>query len=166
MSPATGGAVNTVFELNGRNVTAEHAPGDVLLTWLRRQGLVSVKFASEEGETGCDTVLIDGVPQNAGLILVGTLKGRQVTTLEGIQTPEMKRLQQTFIEEGALQCGYCTPGMLLAGYALLQQENRPTEAEIREALSAVTCRCTGYVKPVRAVLDFLATKDTKGHKDE
>jgi len=156
--------VITRFQLNGALVDAVHEPGETALDYLRKKGLTSVKFAAEDGETGSDTILVGGRAMNSGLILMATLGGRSVTTLEGLRDEQFRSLQAAFVDSGAIQCGYCTPGMLLAIRGLLNETPDPGENEIREALSAVYCRCTGYVKPVQAVMDFLAAKDTKEHE--
>ncbi|NOZ76078.1 MAG: (2Fe-2S)-binding protein [FCB group bacterium] len=157
----------TRFQLNGAPVDAVHEPGETALDYLRKQGFTSVKFAAEDGETGSDTILVDGRAMNSGLILMATLGGRSVTTLEGLLRDEpFRTLQAAFVDSGAIQCGYCTPGMLLAIRGLLNETPDPGEHEIREALSAVYCRCTGYVKPVQAVVSYLATKNAKKHEDD
>ena len=139
----------------------ETAPGDSLLKILRRLGYFGVKFGDEHGLSGVDTILLDGKPINAGLLLAAQAEGHPIQTIESIgQYPEqgwkttagLHPLQKAFVESGAIQCGYCTPAQILAAQSLLRHNLAPTEAEIREALSGVLCRCTGYVKPVEAVL--------------
>jgi aerobic-type carbon monoxide dehydrogenase small subunit (CoxS/CutS family) len=144
--------VNVCFTLNGKRVAAEIAAGETLLDFLRARGVYSVKRGCDHGECGTCTVLIDGKAVNACLILMFTIAGKTVETVEGL-TPRDKLhpLQQRFLDAGAIQCGYCTPGMLLAAEALLREHPDPSPAEIRDALSGVLCRCTGYVKPVEAV---------------
>jgi len=120
-----------------------------------------VKFGDEGGLSGADTVLLDGVPVNAGSMLAAQAGGRKIVTIEGLgehpeqgwkKTGGLHPLQQAFIETGAIQCGYCTPGQILAANALLGKNPNPSEAEVREAIAGVLCRCTGYAKPVQAVL--------------
>jgi putative selenate reductase molybdopterin-binding subunit len=136
-------------------------PGDSLLKILRRLGYFGVKFGDEHGMSGADTVLLDGKPVNSGLLLAAQAEGHAIQTIESVgQHPEqgwkttegLHPLQKAFIASGAIQCGYCTPAQILAAQSLLARNAAPSEAEIREALSGVLCRCTGYVKPVHAVL--------------
>ncbi len=105
-----------------------------------------------EGECGTCTVIIDGRPVNSCLILAALVQGKEITTIEGIGTPEnLHPIQQAFVNEGAIQCGFCTPGMVMSTKALLDSEKNPDEQQIRKALSGNLCRCTGYVKIVKAV---------------
>ena len=114
--------------------------------------LTGTKHGCELGECGTCTVLLDGRPALSCLLLPVQLAGREVTTIEGLaRGRELHPLQQTFAELGAAQCGYCTPGILLAASALLEENPRPTRAEIKDALSGNLCRCTGYVKIIEAV---------------
>lgn len=145
--------MNVIFRLNGEVRTFDCAPTERLLRVLRRAGCWSVKFGDEHGLTGADTVLLDGRPVNAQTVLAGQAAGREVLTLEGIgSSRNLHPLQQAFIETGAIQSGYTTPAQILCAYALLQRTQHPTEAEIREALSGVLDRETGYIKPVQAIL--------------
>src|SRR5690606_16485905 len=147
--------------LNGEAVAFEAAANETLLRVLRRHGVFGVKHGCETGECGACLVLVDGVPMTSCVMLASQVAGRNVTTVEGVGGAQergwrgsepLHALQVAFIETGAIQCGYCTPGMILAAKALLERTDRPTEAEVREALAGVLCRCTGYVKPVEAVL--------------
>ena len=137
------------FTLNGRDSSFEGSGSrrllDVLREDLRQTG---TKEGCGEGECGACSVLIDGEVVNSCLVAVGQVEGRHVVTIEGLQSP----LQQAFIEYGAAQCGICTPGMLLAAHVLLQRTQRPSEADVREALAGNLCRCTGYTKIIEAVL--------------
>ncbi|MEW6278476.1 MAG: (2Fe-2S)-binding protein, partial [Candidatus Eremiobacterota bacterium] len=111
------------------------------------------KHGCETGECGTCTVLIDGKSINSCIYLAAQAHGRTILTVEGLGTPQdLHPLQQAFVETGAVQCGYCTPAMVLAAHELLTQNPDPTEADVRDALSGQLCRCTGYVKPVEAVL--------------
>lgn len=141
------------FKLNGRDVTCEARDNISLLDLLRRElGVKSVKKGCDQGECGACTVLLDGSPVNSCLILAPKLEGREVTTVEGLQKdPIMRRLVDSFIEDGAIQCGFCTPGMLLSAYALLRDNQRPTIDEVKRAIVGNLCRCTGYVNIVKAV---------------
>ena len=147
--------------LNDKPQTWEIAVNETLLDALRRHGVFSVKHGCETGECGACTVLLDGVPVTSCTMLAAQADGHAVTTVEALgehpeqgwkHTAGLHPLQQAFIETGAIQCGYCTPAQLLAAEALLTEDPDPTEDEVREALSGVLCRCTGYVKPVEAVL--------------
>jgi putative selenate reductase molybdopterin-binding subunit len=137
------------------------SPNETLLAALRGLGFHGVKFGDEQGLSGADTVLLDGKPVNAGSMLAVQAEGHKVVTIEGLgehpdqgwkKTGGLHPLQQAFIETGAIQCGYCTPGQILAAKALLEKNPNPSEAEVREAIAGVLCRCTGYAKPVQAVL--------------
>jgi len=148
------------FELDGKPQSVLARPGETLFEVLRRLGRFSVKYGSDRGECGSDTVLVDDLAFNASLLLAHTIEGRRVETIESLAGEgggpgALHPLQRRFIEAGASQCGYCTPAMILAVEALLRKIPDPGEAEIRDALAGVLCRCTGYVKPVRAVLDHL-----------
>jgi carbon-monoxide dehydrogenase small subunit len=147
------------FTLNGEAVAANVGPDRTLL-WLLREhfGLTGAKEGCGVGECGACTVLLDGEAVNACLVLAGKVHGRSVTTIEGLGGPEaLHPLQQAFIDRHAVQCGFCTPGMLLSAKALLDRNPRPTRQEIRTALSGNLCRCTGYVQIVDAV--FAASRE-------
>ena len=144
------------FILNGRQVAADTHPGQTLLEYLRSTGIYSVKYGCDHGECGSCTVLVDGLAMNACLLLMPAMENRHVETLEALETdPAFSRLQQLFIDEGAIQCGYCTPGMLISLIALFRENPNPDEEAIREALTGNLCRCTGYVKPVRAARELI-----------
>ena len=149
------------LRVNDTSLDIDVAPGDNLLKVLRSQGYFSVKHGCETGDCGACTVLLDGKPVNSCVMLAAQAEGHQIQTLEAVgQHPEqgwkttggLHPLQQAFVETGAIQCGYCTPAQILAAKELLEREPNPTEAEVREALAGVLCRCTGYLKPVQAVL--------------
>ena len=136
-------------------------PSDTLFAVLRRLGYYGLKFGDEQGLSGSDTVLLDGKPVNAGSILAVQAEGHNIVTIEGLgehpeqgwkKTGGLHPLQLAFIETGAIQCGYCTPAQILAAKALLDKNPSPTETEVREAIAGVLCRCTGYHKPVQAIL--------------
>ena len=141
------------LSVNGERVEVFTAVHRTLLEVLREDlGLTGTKHGCELGECGTCTVLVDGRPQLSCLLLPVQLAGRAITTIEGLgSTSELHPLQRAFAELGAAQCGYCTPGMLLAAGALLEREPSPTRTRIREALAGNLCRCTGYVKIVEAV---------------
>lgn len=139
--------------INGNTGTYDVHPGTLLMELLRQEGWFSVKHGCETGECGTCTVLIDGLSINSCIYLAAQAHGKSVTTVEALGTPtKMHPIQQAFVETGAVQCGYCTPAMVLAAQELLSQNHEPTEADVRDALSGQLCRCTGYVKPVEAVM--------------
>jgi len=128
-------------------------PGDLLLDVLRRQGYWGVKRGCETGECGACAVLLDGEPINSCLMFAAQADGRKLLTIEGVaEGDRLHPVQEAFLDHGAVQCGYCTPAMVLCAKALLERTPAPTEAEVRETLSGVLCRCTGYKKPVEAIL--------------
>ncbi len=127
-----------------------------LLAMLRDQlALTGTKNGCAAGECGACTVLIDGEPVNSCMMLALETDGREVTTVEGLgyEDGQLSPLQQAFAVHNAVQCGFCTPGMLISAHALLQRNPHPTEDEIREALVGNLCRCTGYLRIVKAVQD-------------
>jgi 4-hydroxybenzoyl-CoA reductase subunit gamma len=139
--------------VNGRpreDAVADHM---LLLDYLRQTvGLTGTKEGCDGGECGACTVLIDGEPRLACITLVASCEGRNVETIEGLAIDgRMSRLQQAFHEKLGTQCGFCTPGMIMAAEGLLRRRPSPTEVEIREALSGNLCRCTGYVKIIESV---------------
>jgi aerobic-type carbon monoxide dehydrogenase small subunit (CoxS/CutS family) len=143
--------VNVIINGEARRWTVE--PGDLLLDVLRREGYWGVKRGCETGECGACAVLLDGAPINSCLMFAAQADGHDLLTIEGVaEGTELHPLQEAFLDHGAVQCGYCTPAMLLCAKALLERSPQPTEAEVRETLSGVLCRCTGYKKPVEAIL--------------
>jgi aerobic-type carbon monoxide dehydrogenase small subunit (CoxS/CutS family) len=141
------------FQLNGREVSA-HIPANLLLVDLIRDvlGLKGTKTGCREGECGVCTVLVDGDPINSCILPAMRVAGKSVTTIEGVaKEGELDPLQQAFLDEGAIQCGFCTPAMVLTAKALLGKNPQPDESQIRSALSGVLCRCTGYQKILKAV---------------
>ena len=143
------------FELNGQEVECETKENKTLLDLLRIDlGVTSVKKGCENGECGACTVLLDGYPVASCLVIAPQIEGRTVTTVDGlVDDPLMERLRQAFMEDGAVQCGFCTPGMLISSYALLRENPKPTAEEVKKSIEGNICRCTGYVKIVEAVLD-------------
>jgi carbon-monoxide dehydrogenase small subunit len=142
------------FTLNGRPCRTS-APAHWTVIDLLRDGLVltGTKYGCGEGVCGTCTVLLDGEPVRACLVLAARLDGRTLLTVEGLERDgRLDRLQEAFAREGGAQCGFCTPGMLLAATALLAEHPAPTEHQVREALSGNLCRCTGYTKIITAVL--------------
>ena len=141
------------LSVNGRHQQWTIAPGDVLLDVLRREGYFGVKRGCETGECGACTVLLNGKPINTCLLFAAQAEGCEVLTIEGVaQGEKLDLLQEAFLDHGAVQCGFCTGGMILSAKALLDRQPNPSEEEVREALAGHFCRCTGYRKPVEAVL--------------
>ena len=139
--------------LNGEAACWEIAPGTTLLAALRQAGRLSVKRGCETGDCGSCTVLLDGQPVNSCVVMAARASGCSVVTLEGLAKDDlMLRLQKAMVDEGAVQCGYCFPGMFISLYALMKEGGGLDESEIREALTGNLCRCTGYVKPVEAAV--------------
>ena len=143
-----------VLDVNGGRHEVLAEPDRTLLDVLRTDlGLTGTKTNCLDAECGVCTVLVDGAAVNACLYLAVAAQGRSITTIEGLAPAgELHPLQQAFVELGAVQCGYCIPGMILSAKAYLDGEPRPTEVQVREALSGNLCRCTGYQKIVDAVL--------------
>jgi carbon-monoxide dehydrogenase small subunit len=141
--------------LNGEELTVQVEPSALLVEVLRdRLELTGTKVACGEGECGACTVLLDGQPVNSCLVPALKAQGREVLTVEGLAPlGELHPLQKAFVEHGAVQCGYCTPGMLMSAKVLLDHNPNPTEDEVRLAISGNLCRCTGYAKIVEAILD-------------
>ncbi|MCB8923425.1 MAG: molybdopterin-dependent oxidoreductase [Ardenticatenaceae bacterium] len=142
------------LNINGKTHTLNTLPTTKLIYALRQAGCFSVRFGSDDGATGAAAVLVDGKLVNSDTLLVGQVLGKQIETVEGLTTQigELHPIQKAFIETGAIQSGYSTPAMILAAKVLLATNPNPGEAEVRDALSGILCRETGYVKPVEAVL--------------
>ncbi|WP_025274732.1 (2Fe-2S)-binding protein [Haloglycomyces albus] len=142
-------------EVNGKSVTAEDVwPGESLLHVLReRMGYPGSKNACEQGECGSCTVYLDGSAVCSCLIAAGQAEGREIRTVEGLAPDgeDFSDIQSAFVDAGAVQCGFCTPGLLMQANDLLDREENPSDAEIREALAGNLCRCTGYEKILDAV---------------
>jgi len=141
------------FTINGQTVERE-APADTRLLDLLRDDLhlTGTKEGCGEGECGACTVLLDGRAVNSCLVLAAQAHGKEILTIEGLaQGDALHPIQQAFVETGAVQCGFCTPGFIMASYALLASTPNPTDDEIRTSLEGNICRCTGYAKIVEAV---------------
>ena len=150
-----------LLTINNEIKSFDIAPNETLLRVLRRNGYFGVKHGCENGECGACAVLLDKKPVASCVMLAAQAEGKNITTIEAMgeveeqgwrKTEGLHPLQKAFVEFGAIQCGYCTPAMILAAQALLEKTSHPTEAQVRDALSGVLCRCTGYLKPVQAVL--------------
>jgi putative selenate reductase molybdopterin-binding subunit len=153
------------LKINGQDHPIDSSPSESLLAALRRLGYFSVKFGDEQGLTGSDTVLLNGKPVNAGSMLAAQAEGHEIATIEMLgehpeqgwkKTDGLHPIQLAFVESGAIQCGYCTPAMILAAKSLLEKNPNPSENQVRAILSGVLCRCTGYLKPVQAILQAAA----------
>ncbi len=151
--------------VNGQEKCWPIAPGDLLLDVLRREGYYGVKRGCETGECGACTVLMDGKAVNSCMVFAGHAEGARVLTIEGLAAGNrLHPLQESFLDHGAVQCGFCTPGMILGAKALLDRHPNAGEEQVRETLAGHFCRCTGYRKPVEAVLAVSAPAGRKGHK--
>ncbi len=140
------------FILNDQKVSAVVAADQLLVDFLREElNLTGTKKGCNVGECGACTVIIDGHTVNSCLVLAATIDGSEITTVEGVGKGEISALQQAFLDYGAVQCGFCTPGMLLSAKALLDKNPHPTREEIKTAISGNLCRCTGYKKIVDSV---------------
>jgi putative selenate reductase molybdopterin-binding subunit len=145
--------VRLSFELNGERREIEVRPFETLMAALRREGCYSVKHGCETGECGACAAVVDGALRPSCVMLAGQAEGCRVRTVEATGHPnKLGPIHQAFLEAGGVQCGYCTPAMVLAAEQLLAANPAPSEVEARECLSGVLCRCTGYVKPVEAIL--------------
>jgi len=145
--------MNISFSLNGKDYSL-NVPTNITLLQIVREitGLTGTKKGCDKGECGACTVLFNGVTANSCLIIAPQVDGSVITTIEGIGTVKNPHpIQKAFVEEGAVQCGFCTPGIVVSTYDLLNKKPKPTDNEIREALSGNLCRCTGYIKIFNAV---------------
>ena len=154
------------FILNNEKHTQEVREDMRLLDFLRDEmGLTGTKEGCGEGECGACTVIIDGKAVNSCLVLVPEIDGSEVITIEGLsRSGELDPIQQTFIDVGAVQCGFCTPGMIMSAKALLDRNSAPSDEEIMEAIEGNLCRCTGYYKIIQAIrkaAESLAKTDEK-----
>jgi len=154
------------LKINGKDIETDAGVHERLLDVLRRLGFTGVKEGCGGGECGACTVILDGIATCSCIIYAPQAHGRSVVTIEGVEGPDGKLhpIQEAFMKEGAVQCGFCTPGMILSAKALLDRNPDPTEEEIREAISGNFCRCTGYAKIVSAIK--AAAKELNGVKPD
>jgi len=142
------------FQVNGADYEVFVEPRETLLQVLReRLGFTGTKQGCDLGDCGACTVVVEGKPTLACLTLAVEMEGKEILTIEGLSSNgNLNPLQQAFMDEGAVQCGYCTPGMIMSATALLNHNPHPTEAEVRRGLAGNLCRCTGYSKIIKAVI--------------
>lgn len=142
------------LKVNGETYETAVEPRRTLLEVLRDNlGLTGAKKACDTGDCGACTVIMDGKPVVSCLVLAIEAQGKDILTIEGLaRNGKLHPLQQAFVEHGAIQCGFCTPGMILSAKALLDENPKPSEAEVRRAIAGNLCRCTGYTKIVEAIL--------------
>jgi carbon-monoxide dehydrogenase small subunit len=153
----SGQEVSITMTINGAPRTVSAPPSMTLLDLIRsRLELTGSKECCSEGECGACTVILDGEPVNSCLVLAAEAHGSTVTTIEGLSDGGLSPLQESFLTSGAVQCGFCIPGMVVAATALLEREPHPTEAAIREGLSGNLCRCGGYTRICAAILTATA----------
>ena len=145
--------MKTQFNINGKTVKLTFTPEEHLLYTLRQNGFTEVKSGCKEGECGACLVLLNGKPVNSCLMFTASVTEEdKLLTVKGIgDLHEPHVIQEAFVDSGAVQCGFCTPGIVLAAYALLQENITPTEEEVKKAMDGNLCRCTGYVKIIEAV---------------
>jgi carbon-monoxide dehydrogenase small subunit len=142
------------MNVNGETYKVEVNPHETLLDVIREKvGLTGTKKGCDTGQCGACTVIMNGKAVNACLVLAVESHGKEILTVEGLaRDGHLHPLQEAFVQEGAVQCGFCSPGMLLTAKALLEENPQPTEREVKEAIAGNLCRCTGYVKIVKAIL--------------
>ena len=158
-------SVEIILKVNGEAHEVLVRPTDTLVDVLRdKLDLIGTKKACDLGDCGACTVLLNGRPVNSCLVLAMDAEGQEIMTIEGLESSDgtLHPIQEAFIRNGAVQCGFCTPGMILSAKALLDEIPNPTEDEIKEALTGNLCRCTGYVKIIQAVLDAAQMMASRG----
>lgn len=160
--------IEITFQLNGKSVSLEVASSETALAALRdRLRMTGTKEGCGIGECGACTILVDGLAVDSCLMLAPQLDGREVETVEGLGSREtLHPLQEKFLTHGAVQCGFCTPGMLMSAKSLLDKNPLPLRKDVVEALSGNLCRCTGYVQIVEAVEDAAKDRGTSGRGEK
>jgi len=155
------------FTVNGKDLVFTFNGDERLLFTLRNHGFTEVKNGCLEGECGACLVLLDDKPVNSCQVFTASVRGKGIKTVKGIGDLHQPHIiQEAFVEAGAVQCGFCTPGMVLASYALLKSNPNPSDAEIKNALDGNLCRCTGYVKIIEAVrLAAQRMQESGGHHE-
>ena len=153
--------MNINFWLNGVNRHAEISPDTLLIDFLRKQGCFSVKRGCETANCGLCTVLMDGRPVLSCSTLAARIEGKKIVTLEGMQR-EAQEFGSFLANEGAEQCGFCNPGMIMNAIAMFRENPEPTREEIKAYLAGNLCRCSGYEGQLRGILNFLAWKKQQG----
>ncbi len=143
--------MNLEATINGEELTLEVEPGEVLLDVLRRNGFKSVKEGCKTGDCGACMVLVDGRAMTSCTLFAAQVQGAEIKTVEGLNDELAESLRENFLDKGAVQCGFCIPGVLVSAYSLLSSNSDPTEKEIKAALDGNLCRCTGYVKQIEAI---------------
>lgn len=148
-----GNLINIKVNINDKYYDLKVKPNTLLLDLLRNElGLTGTKRGCDTGECGACTVIMDGLTVNSCMVLAAEVNGKNITTIEGLEKGgQLHPIQESFMEEGAIQCGFCTPGMVLSAKALLDKNPDPTDEEIRVAISGNLCRCTGYTKIIKAI---------------
>ncbi|HOR41971.1 MAG TPA: (2Fe-2S)-binding protein [Atribacterota bacterium] len=148
-----GNLINIKVNINDKDYDLKVKPNTLLLDLLRNElGLTGTKRGCDTGECGACTVIMDGLTVNSCMVLAAEVNGKNITTIEGLEKGgQLHPIQESFMEEGAIQCGFCTPGMVLSAKALLDKNPDPTDEEIRVAISGNLCRCTGYTKIIKAI---------------
>ena len=155
--------MEVILNINGEDKKVQIEPGDMLLDTLRSNGYYGPKRACSSGNCGACTVIMDGEAVNSCMVFTASAAGKKIETVEGLGTVSKPHpLQKNFVDEGAVQCGYCIPGMLMSSKVLLDKNDNPTREEVKEALSGNLCRCTGYVKQIDAVMKTAA--EMRGEK--
>lgn len=147
------------FKVDGQFVREDAHPGEILIEYLRRVGCFSVKRGCQDGNCGTCLVQLDGELVNACLVPVARVSGAEVTTVAGVGSiDEPHAIQTAFVENAATQCGFCTPGLIVAVKTLLDRNSDPTEDEVKEAIDGNICRCTGYTKIFDAIRESIAAE--------
>ncbi|BAF59760.1 MAG: (2Fe-2S)-binding protein [Pelotomaculum sp.] len=155
------------LEINGRVYDVAVEPRDLLVDVLRKKvGLTGTKKGCGAGDCGACTVLVDGKPVLSCITLAIACKGKKITTIEGLARPDgtLHPIQQAFVDHGAIQCGFCTPGMIMSAKGLLDRNPKPSQFEIKRAIAGNICRCTGYKKIVEAIEAASGAISTEGVK--